>query len=241
MGPSFPQSLEQLAAVCQVFAGDMLSWVDPPDPECLATPLKSVPSPSMEVEAIAMERLLVSLAAQVSISVHRNFFNRFNVPNRGFVDPPLWPVRNQDHELLTAPSIARWAVDYRTRFRAQHDTPAQRTRRELDASAGQAGSVHQLAAAVALTRRTLERQFRHEMGVSIARYGIGLRLEAAVKRLRSSDECIEAVALSSGWRTKKGLYDALASVGLTPKSTRELPVAHVSDRVASLKSRGDMD
>lgn len=48
------------------------------------------------------------------------------------------------------------------------------------------------------------RQFRQEIGVTIAGYGTRQRLAVAVRQLHGDTGCVEAVALQAGWNSKKG-------------------------------------
>lgn len=82
--------------------------------------------------------------------------------------------------------------------------------------------VKDLAAAMATTRRTLERRFREAAGVSIATEITRLRLERAKRRLIETDESVKIVARQSGFRTADHFSKVFARVeGVPPTRYRE--------------------
>jgi AraC family transcriptional regulator of adaptative response / DNA-3-methyladenine glycosylase II len=118
---------------------------------------------------------------------------------------------------------------------ATYDSPAQRARRLIDGSSGKGGSVGELAIAVAVGRKTLERQFRQEIGVTITEYRTRQRLAVAVRQLHGDTGCVEAVALQAGWNSKKGLYNALNGVArLTPIDVRQMSTSEVERLLTKL-------
>jgi AraC-like DNA-binding protein len=236
---SFEYGLERFAQICQVIAGRALDWSEPPDPTALAGAFATIESPMFEWHALAMERALFCFAVGLALTTHRNFHHRFSAADKTVIRPELKPVRDPGGRLLVRESVYRWATGYREEFLAAHSSPAQRARRLIDASEGRGWSVDELAAAIGIGRRTLERQFRQEIGVSIREYRTRQRLIGAVRQLHATDECVEAVALGAGWHSKKGLYNALSDVaGRTPCGVRQMSVPEIDSLMSKLNACG---
>lgn len=80
-----------------------------------------------------------------------------------------------------------------------------------------------------MARRSLERQFLHEIGVTIAEYRTRHRVIAVVRSLREGHGKRDTMARAIGWRSKKGVYDACDKVlGMTPAE-----IQHLSDAEAA--------
>jgi AraC-like DNA-binding protein len=228
-------SVEYLAHVCQVLAGRALDWLEPPDPTSLSSAFEPIESPTIELHALAMERVLVLMAVRLAVTIQRNFQRRFPGAAGKVTQPVLEPIRDPQGLLLVRETVYRWACEYRQQFMAAHDSPAHRARRLIDDAQGGRATVNELAKAVVVGPRTLERQFRREIGVSIRAYRTGRRLSKAVRRLHSDTDCVEAIALDAGWSSKKGLYDALYDVaGLTPGDVRQLNAAEADRLILQL-------
>jgi AraC-like DNA-binding protein len=181
-----------------------------------------------------MEGVLVPFAAALARTIHRNFHARFSSPDSVITQPSLRPLRDRNGRLLILESVFRWACEYQEQFTTAHNTPPQRVRRLLEASQGSAG---ELADTVGVGRRTLERQFRQEIGTSIRKYRTRERLSGAIRRLHGTSECVEAVALGAGWKSKKGFYDALSgATGRTPGDVREMSGAEVDGLISQLRA-----
>jgi methylphosphotriester-DNA--protein-cysteine methyltransferase len=73
-------------------------------------------------------------------------------------------------------------------------------------------SLQELASRLATERRSLERQFLHEIGMTIAEYRTRRRVIAIVRFLRIGSPKRETLAHTIGWRSKKGVYDACERV-----------------------------
>jgi LacI family transcriptional regulator len=82
--------------------------------------------------------------------------------------------------------------------------------------------VKDVAAAVATTRRTLERRFRESVGRTIASEITRLRLERAKRRLVETDASMKSVAKDSGFCTADHFYKVFARMeGLPPTQYRK--------------------
>lgn len=82
--------------------------------------------------------------------------------------------------------------------------------------------VKHVAAAVATTRRTLERRFRESMGRSIASEITRLRLQRAKRRMVETDASMKDVALEAGFRTADHFGKVFSRVeGISPTQYRD--------------------
>jgi LacI family transcriptional regulator len=83
--------------------------------------------------------------------------------------------------------------------------------------------VKHVAAAVATTRRTLERRFRDSLGRSIASEITRMRVQRAKRRMVETDASMKDVALSAGFRGADHLGKVFTRVeGMPPSDYREL-------------------
>jgi AraC-like DNA-binding protein len=239
MYSSSEHELERFAQICQVLAGRALDWCEPPDATALADAFTAIGSPTVELHTLALEGVLVPFASGLARTIHRNFHARFSSPNKAVTQPGLRPIRDQNGRLLVLESVFRWAREYREEFVMAHNSPAQRARRLIEVSRGRGSTVDELADAAGVGRRTLERQFRQEIGVSIREYRTRQRLSAAIRQLHGTSECVEAVALGAGWNSKKGFYDALSDLaGRTPGDVRQMSAQEINGLIAELNARG---
>jgi len=84
--------------------------------------------------------------------------------------------------------------------------------------------VAEVARALGLGRRALERRFRADLGTTPARAGQRLRLDRACALLRDSDRSVTAVALATGFCDAPHLIRAFrAELGTTPAIWRAAP------------------
>ena len=82
--------------------------------------------------------------------------------------------------------------------------------------------VKDVAAAVATTRRTLERRFRDSLGRSIAGEITRLRIERAKRRMVETDAAMKDVAIDAGFRSADHFYKVFSRVeGIPPSNYRE--------------------
>jgi len=82
--------------------------------------------------------------------------------------------------------------------------------------------VKHVAAAVATTRRTLERRFREAMGRSIAGEITRLRLQRAKRRMVETDASMKDLAIEAGFRTADHFGKVFTRVeGISPSQYRE--------------------
>lgn len=82
--------------------------------------------------------------------------------------------------------------------------------------------VNDVAKAVGVTRRTLERRFSDTVGRSIAGEIARLRVERAKRRLVQTDEPLKTIAKDCGFRTADHFYKVFARLeGIPPRDYRE--------------------
>jgi LacI family transcriptional regulator len=81
--------------------------------------------------------------------------------------------------------------------------------------------VQEVAAAVAVNRRTLERRFRASVGRTVAEEMTRLRLNRTKRRLVETDLPLKSVALDAGFRTANHFSKVFTRVeGMTPTAYR---------------------
>ena len=82
-------------------------------------------------------------------------------------------------------------------------------------------NVSDIASAVAITRRTLERKFRDSLGRSIAEEIARLRIERAKRLMVETEDSFKALAVDLGFRNADHFYKVFSRVeGITPSQYR---------------------
>jgi LacI family transcriptional regulator len=105
---------------------------------------------------------------------------------------------------------------------ASGDPVVARAMRFIAENGHQRIQVKHVAAAVATTRRTLERKFRDAMGRSIAGEITRLRLQRAKRRMVETDASMKDVAIEAGFRTADHFGKVFSRVeGLSPTQYRD--------------------
>ena len=229
-------AVEHVAAGCQVWIGYALVQHEPPDRESIARAFLDVRLPANELERRAVGYTLITFAVHFAETIHRNFHQRFRSPRAcAFAAPVLLPSHDASGELLLYDSVGQWAERLRRDFIRHHDSCAHRARRLLEDPGGTTLSLEQLASRLATGRRSLERQFLHEIGVTIAEYRTRHRVIALVRSLRAGSGKRDTLAQAVGWRSKKSVYDACERVlGKTPADIQRLSDTEASCLEAKL-------
>ena len=81
--------------------------------------------------------------------------------------------------------------------------------------------VSDIASAVAITRRTLERKFRDSLGRTIAEEIARLRVERAKRLMVETKDSFKALAVDLGFRNADHFYKVFSRVeGITPSQYR---------------------
>ncbi len=230
----------QVADICQRLVGQTLTSSEQPEPDAFERLFADIGSPPVEAGRRTIDSTLQAFTGILARTIHANFHQRFPrsrpcdfraEPFTMLRDPPIGAI-------LVQKSLEAWARRLRTEFRAAHDSVAQRTRRALEASTA-ATSTQLFADNLGVGKRTLERYFRAEIGVSIAEYRTRVRLAAMVTALGTDAGCVESAVLSAGWTSKRSGYEALRErTGLTPAAVRALSRPALEGLVASLMIYG---
>lgn len=127
--------------------------------------------------------------------------------------PPSEPEMVQPAELVSRQS---------TDVYASKDPLVARALRFIAENGHHRIQVKHVAAAVATTRRTLERRFRESMNTSISGEITRLRLQRAKRRMVETDASMKDVALDAGFRTSDHFGKVFTRVeGITPTLFRE--------------------
>ncbi len=126
---------------------------------------------------------------------------------------PTGPVLVRPAELVPRQSTDSYAAD---------DPLVAHALRFIAENGHQQIGVKKVAAAVATTRRTLERRFRESMGRSIAGEITRLRLERAKRWMVETDAPMKDVAKDSGFRSADHFYKVFARMeGMPPTQYRD--------------------
>lgn len=128
------------------------------------------------------------------------------------------PPQSQAELVPPAELVPRQSTD----VLAADDPLVARALRFIAESGSQRIQVKHVAAAVATTRRTLERHFRESVGRSIAGEITRLRLQRAKRRMVETDASMKDVAMDAGFRSADHFYKVFARVeGVPPSLFRE--------------------
>jgi LacI family transcriptional regulator len=128
--------------------------------------------------------------------------------------PPTAPVLLPPPELVPRQTTDSFAVD---------DPMVAHALRFMVENCHRQIRVKQVAAAVATTRRTLERRVRAAVGLGIAEEIVRLRVEHAKRRLVETDASLKTVARDSGFRNADHLYKVFTRVeSISPARYRDM-------------------
>ena len=142
-------------------------------------------------------------------------------------------IVEHDHDAEVAQTVARWLVMFLRRpgGQTQFATPVWTDRARLepirqaqdlvDVDPGGDHRVGSLAARVGMSERHFTRQFTEQVGASPARYVAAVRLEAARRRLESTDDTVAAIARHCGFGTDESMRRTFARrLGVSPDQYR---------------------
>ncbi len=135
------------------------------------------------------------------------------------------PLRTDDRHTtglldLLLPELAELEEEVPLTLPEPAGDPARRVAGVLAEDPGGDRPVDELARAVGVSRRTLERSFRDETGLTIGQWRTRVRLHEAVERL-SGDEPVGRIATELGYATQAG-FGAMfkAHLGVSPGAYR---------------------
>jgi LacI family transcriptional regulator len=127
--------------------------------------------------------------------------------------PPVEPELVPPAELIPRQS---------TDVLAANDQLVARALRFISENSHRRIQVNHVAAAVAATRRTLERRFRESVGRSIAGEITRLSIQRAKRRMVETDASMKDVAMDAGFRSADHFYKVFARIeGMPPSQFRE--------------------
>lgn len=142
-------------------------------------------------------------------------------------------IVEHDHDAEVAQTVARWLVMFLRRpgGQTQFATPVWTERAELepirraqdlvDTDPGDDHRVGVLAARVGMSARHFARRFTEQVGASPARYVADVRLEAARRRLETTDETVAAIARRCGFGTDESMRRTFGRrLGVSPDHYR---------------------
>lgn len=142
-------------------------------------------------------------------------------------------IVEHDHDAEVAQTVARWLVMFLRRpgGQTQFATPVWTERAELEpirraqdlVDADPAGDhrVGVLAARVGMSPRHFARRFTEQVGASPARYVTNVRVEAARRRLETTDETVATIARRCGFGTDESMRRTFSRrLGVSPDHYR---------------------
>lgn len=142
-------------------------------------------------------------------------------------------IVEHDHDAEIAQTVARWLVMFLRRpgGQTQFSTPVWSERAALepirraqdlvDQDPGGDHRVGALAERVGMSERHFTRRFTEQVGASPARYVADVRLEAARRRLETTDDTVAVVARRCGFGTDESMRRTFAKrLGVSPDQYR---------------------
>ena len=149
-----------------------------------------------------MQCVLRAFLINLQHVLHHNFHARLrSACSMEGLPTPYWSAS------LPVPAVVRaWLSHFRTEFGRRHDA-IDIVKVLIMQNPACPPSVPELARAVGLSRRTLERGFRAVTHESIVEFRTRQRIEF-VETLRQRGVKAEAAALLAGWKSKKNMYRA---------------------------------
>lgn len=235
-GVSF--ALEPLIVACQLTAGRALDWSQPPPLEALLHDFYSVPAPHTHGETLVALAILSKFTGCLGQHLHSAFHRRFDNGQADcfFSWDNLDVATEAAEELPLVIRLRRWSKAYEEAFDRAHARIDYCVRRYIDHHFRSPLSVELLAVKFGLEKRTLQRSFLANAGVSVKEYHVRVRVAHALTLLKKGDK-VEAVALEVGWKSKKDLYHAMARLlGLSPGAIRILSDGSVSRLATALRT-----
>lgn len=207
----FP-SLLALTGICQVLAGRAHEWTVLPDDATLVIPFLAVPACQNAVEDLVLQCILRAFLARLQQVIHTNFHARIRSACAAAPLPsPAWPAA-----MPIVDVVRTWRSQFTREFADRHGAVDLTKLRIIDRLASPPTTT-ELARAVGLSRRSLERRFRSATNESILDYRTRERVHYAQDLLRRGMK-IEAAGRLAGWKSMKDMYGAFRSVVGSPPS-----------------------
>ena len=216
--------IELTVRACQLAAGRALNWWEPPSAAVLLEPFLDIPEPTTHGDVLLVRSVLSRFADRLGNHLHSTFHRQYRPTMRSC------PFRSVGVDVAGPSAIStsaamlldEWLARYRQEFDRAHATVAQRARRYLERHAVEALTIADVAAALNIETRALQRAFLSETGLHLKEYQMRLRVATALPQLRSGEK-IEAIAIVVGWKSKKDLYRATDRLmGRSPSAIRSM-------------------
>jgi len=183
-----------------------------------------VPHPRTAADARALADLLYSFSTRAGARFHRLFHQVDPWCGAPAVLEECESVWSSSGEAPTRPAVvlARWGREFTARFQSGHHWPPEElAARHLRSDFRRPLDVDATAEAVAISRAALMKRFRRTFGVSLGNYQRVLRTREAIRLLRETPACADAVARDVGYQSTKNLYAVLRTMtGCRPDEIR---------------------
>jgi AraC-like DNA-binding protein len=186
--------------------------------------IRALPQPQSPAGARTLSDTLHSFATSAGTRFHRHFHRldaSCGTPALLEQCEGVWTNGFRANESPVA-TLGRWTREFLAQFEASHRWPPEvRAAMYLRDDFRRPLNVDGTAAAVAVSRTALTRRFKRAFGVSLGEYQRILRACEAIRLLRETQVCADAVARDVGYQSTKNLYAVLRSLtGFRPEEIR---------------------
>jgi AraC-like DNA-binding protein len=217
----------ELVRVCQVIAGDILSWPTWPDLKALPARFAAVPPAASYAEATVAVAALLQFTNTLGERVHRRLHGSEGVGACQFKPevyvPSIGIDRAHPQAWTVASAVGTWSERFSQAAIASHDLTIDRAKERIERDLAKGSRLRDLSTELACSVPVLQRRFVATTCETYTEYRIRVRTIKAVRLIRSTSWKMAAIAREVGWKSRKDLYRALAQLaGLTPGAIRRL-------------------
>lgn len=214
--------VRDLMRECQLFAGQSIFAESPKSRKLLVDQFVSrLRHPELAAEKLIFSSMLLNVALRWGLQVHRQYHTHY--PGTCSFDPGGDMLRHwQDRETSPISSFSEWARSFLDAFDRTHGVPpAVRLKEIIDGRDDSPLRLESLGRMVGCHPVRLRLMFRREFGISIREYQTRCRILQAARLLAMSEDKIDPVAHTVGFRSRKNFYKAFHRiVGATPSAVR---------------------
>jgi AraC-like DNA-binding protein len=204
-------TLLALTAICQVLAGRAHEWSLLPDDATILAPFLTIPHCDAPIEDLVAQCVLRAFLEKLHRVIHANFHARLGTE----CHLDLLPVPAWSPAMSVVQVVGAWIAHVRSDF-SRHHHPVEIAKAMILERLASPPNTTDLARAIGLSRRALERSFRATSKQSIVEFRSRERVRM-VERLVTEGVKVEAAAHLVGWKSKKDMYRAFNQVlGRTP-------------------------
>jgi AraC-like DNA-binding protein len=212
-------SVQTFVRECQIFAGRTALREDARNRRRFVREfLQRLPNARAPFEHVLFKAMLFDLAIRWCDQLHKQ-----HAPCRA-CSCRLAPTQLVDYwHRFPSPLNAfdEWSATLIETFERTHVSPAARAKKLIDEAAGRRLSTPFLARVVGCHPNRLRAIFKLSVGVTIREYQTRREILNAARMLISSTLKVDAVAIATGFRSRKNFYAAFRRmVGTTPKAVR---------------------